>query len=93
MVSFSCDLFRALPAFTIHTTVSQAQKAFANTKNKRVKMWGPTLTGLALVPLLPYLFDHPIEVATERVFDWARRAYISRRKPKTTATEEEQPKS
>ena len=80
IVSFSCDLFRALPAFTIHTAVSQAQKAFANAKNTRVKMWGPTLTGLALVPILPYLYDHPIEVATERVFDWARRAYIARRK-------------
>ena len=93
MESFSCDLFRALPAFTIHTVVSQAQKAFANTKNARVKAWGPTLTGLALVPMLPYLYDHPIEVATEHVFDWAREAYIAQRNKGTAPIEKERPKS
>ncbi|KAK2466454.1 hypothetical protein APHAL10511_002096 [Amanita phalloides] len=74
----------ALPAFTIHTAVSQAKKAFASTKNARVKTWGPTFTGLAIVPFLPYLFDHPVEAATERVFNWARKAYTTQ--PKTEAT-------
>ncbi|KAF8351178.1 mitochondrial 18 KDa protein-domain-containing protein [Amanita rubescens] len=83
----------ALPAFTIHTVVSQAQKAFANTKNARVKAWGPTLTGLALVPMLPYLYDHPIEVATEHVFDSARKAYIAQRNKGTAPIEKERPKS
>lgn len=63
----------ALPAFTIHTAVSQARKAFKNTQNTRLKSWGPTMTGLAIVPVLPYLFDHPVEAATDHVFDWIRR--------------------
>jgi fission process protein 1 len=59
-----------LPAFTIHTAVRQAKKAFANASNPRVKAWGPTLTGLAIVPALPYIFDHPIERATDVIFEW-----------------------
>jgi fission process protein 1 len=67
-------LSRALPAFTIHTIVSRAKKVFDASKSlpPRVKMWGPTLTGLSAVPALPYLFDHPVEVATEQLGDWAR---------------------
>ncbi|TFK27010.1 hypothetical protein FA15DRAFT_666742 [Coprinopsis marcescibilis] len=65
-----------LPALTIHTVVAQAKKAFVNAKNPRVKMWGPTLTGLAVVPGLPYLFDHPVEHVTDRVFDWIRQRII-----------------
>ncbi|KAK7470941.1 hypothetical protein VKT23_002356 [Stygiomarasmius scandens] len=62
----------ALPAFTIHTAVRQAKKAFVNVKNPRLKAWGPTMTGLAIVPILPYLFDHPVEHVTDRAFDWIR---------------------
>jgi fission process protein 1 len=65
----------ALPAFTIHTAVRQAKKAFANVQNPRVKTWGPTMTGLAIVPVLPYMFDHPVEVATEKVFDWIKERF------------------
>ncbi|EJF62890.1 mitochondrial 18 KDa protein-domain-containing protein [Dichomitus squalens] len=60
----------ALPAFTIHTAVKQAKKAFANVQNPRVRTWGPTATGLAIVPVLPYLFDKPVEHATDIAFDW-----------------------
>jgi mitochondrial fission process protein 1 len=35
-----------------------------------IVVWGPTFTGLAVVPLLPYLFDHPVETATELAFKW-----------------------
>lgn len=77
----------ALPAFTIHTAVSQAKKAFANVKNVRLKTWGPTITGLALVPILPYLFDHPVESVTDRVFDWARKAYAQRQKGQSSNKE------
>ncbi|KAF8631183.1 hypothetical protein AX15_002518 [Amanita polypyramis BW_CC] len=80
----------AFPAFTIHTAVSRAKKVFANVKNPRARTWGPTLTGLALVPILPYLFDHPVEVATGRVFDWARKAYVERRKAEATTLEKDQ---
>jgi fission process protein 1 len=62
----------ALPAFTIHTIVKQAKKVFVNNPNPRIKVWGPTLTGLAVVPILPYLFDHPVEAATETVFEWIK---------------------
>ncbi|KAI0773996.1 mitochondrial 18 KDa protein-domain-containing protein [Fomes fomentarius] len=60
----------ALPAFTIHTAVRQAKKAFANVQSPRVRTWGPTVTGLAIVPVLPYLFDKPVEHATDIAFEW-----------------------
>ncbi|KAF8607642.1 hypothetical protein BDV93DRAFT_519667 [Ceratobasidium sp. AG-I] len=66
----------ALPAFTIHTVVRQSAKAFVGVKNIRVKAWGPTVTGLAVVPFLPYLFDHPVEHATDRVFDWIKEQVV-----------------
>ncbi|KAH7916766.1 mitochondrial 18 KDa protein-domain-containing protein [Hygrophoropsis aurantiaca] len=68
----------ALPAFTIHTAVKQAKKAFTNVHNPRVKTWGPTLTGLAIVPVLPYLFDHPVETATDKAFEWIEKKFIER---------------
>ena len=40
---------RALPAFTIHTAVKQAKKAFDRVQNPRVRLWGPTVTGLSIV--------------------------------------------
>ena len=61
---------RALPAFTIHTAVKQAKKAFANVQSPRVRTWGPTATGLAIVPVLPYLFDKPVEHVTDTAFEW-----------------------
>lgn len=61
---------RALPAFTIHTAVKQAKKAFVNVQNPRLKTWGPTVTGLAIVPVLPYLFDKPVEHVTDVAFEW-----------------------
>ncbi|QRV87601.1 hypothetical protein RhiJN_15619 [Ceratobasidium sp. AG-Ba] len=66
----------ALPALTIHTIVKQSARAFVNVKNIRVKAWGPTLTGLAVVPLLPYMFDHPVEHATESAFNWVKEQMI-----------------
>ncbi|KAK0453831.1 mitochondrial 18 KDa protein-domain-containing protein [Armillaria borealis] len=61
-----------LPALTIHTIVKQTKKAFVNVQNPKLKAWGPTLSGLAVVPALPYLYDHPVEVATDRAFDWIK---------------------
>ena len=61
---------RALPAFTIHTAVKQAKKAFTNVQNPRVRTWGPTLTGLSIVPVLPYIFDKPVEHVTDIAFEW-----------------------
>ena len=59
-----------MPAFTIHTAVRQAKKAFTNVQNPRVKTWGPTITGLAIVPVLPYIFDKPVEHVTDIAFEW-----------------------
>lgn len=73
-------LCRALPALTIHTAVAQAKKAFKNAKNVRLRTWGPTATGLAIVPILPYLYDHPVEQVTERAFDWIREKIIESNK-------------
>jgi mitochondrial fission process protein 1 len=67
-----------LPAFTIHTAVAQARKAFVSAKNPRVKTWGPTVTGLAIVPVLPYLFDHPVEKVTDAAFEWIEGKVVQR---------------
>jgi fission process protein 1 len=75
-LSFTTNNSRALPALTIHTAVKQAKKAFINVKSPRLKTWGPTLTGLAIVPILPYLFDHPVEHAIDRVFEWTKERIV-----------------
>ncbi|WVQ76791.1 hypothetical protein IAR50_006465 [Cryptococcus sp. DSM 104548] len=59
----------ALPAFTIHTAVRYAGRAFAKSSNMTAKRWGPTVVGIGIVPALPYLFDHPVEQATDAVFE------------------------
>ena len=69
---------RALPAFTIHTAVKQAKKAFVNVQNPRVKSWGPTVTGLAIIPVLPYLYDKPVEHVTDIAFEWIEKQIAAR---------------
>lgn len=57
-----------LPAFTIHSVVRYSGRALKNAKNPTIRTWGPIGLGLAVVPALPYLFDKPVEAATEWVF-------------------------
>lgn len=57
-----------LPAFTIHSIVRYSGRALKNAKNTRLRTWGPIGLGLAAVPALPYMFDEPVEKATEWVF-------------------------
>ena len=57
-----------LPAFTIHSIVRYSGQAFKHVKNTRIRTWGPIGLGLAAVPALPFLFDKPVEQATEWVF-------------------------
>lgn len=57
-----------LPAFTIHSIVRYSGRAMKNVKNVRLRTWGPIGLGLAAVPALPYMFDHPVEYATEWIF-------------------------
>lgn len=72
-------IFRALPALTIHTLVAQSAKLFKRSLNPRAKAWGPTLTGLAAVPILPYLYDAPVEAVTDKVFEWCEERWYERR--------------
>ena len=57
-----------LPAFTIHSVVRYSGKALKNAKNTKIRSWGPIGLGLAAVPFLPFIFDKPVEEATEYVF-------------------------
>jgi fission process protein 1 len=65
--SFASMIF---PAITIHTVVHQSKRLFKSQAwlQKYVK-WGPTFCGLGIVPFLPFMYDHPVETATEYVFD------------------------
>lgn len=69
-IAFLLRNIRALPAFTIHSIVRYAGRAFKSAKTPNVRAWGPTVTGLAVVPILPYLFDKPIEHMTDSAADW-----------------------
>lgn len=57
-----------LPAFTIHSIVRYSGRAMKNVKNVKLRAWGPIGLGLAAVPALPYMFDQPVEHATEWIF-------------------------
>lgn len=60
----------ALPAFTIHSIVRYSAPLFAKAANPRIRASGPTVAGLAAVPALPFLFDHPVEHAVDTAFNW-----------------------
>lgn len=60
-----------LPAFTIHSIVRYSGQAMKGVKNTRIRTWGPIGLGLAAVPFLPFVFDKPVEQATEWVFHTA----------------------
>ncbi|KAJ6161317.1 hypothetical protein N7470_004713 [Penicillium chermesinum] len=64
-----------LPAFTIHSVVKYSGNMLKRVKTPLVRTWGPIGLGLAVVPALPYLFDHPVEQAVDWAFDTALRAY------------------
>lgn len=59
----------ALPAFTINSAVRYSSLLFKNLKIKIVKTYGPVSVGLGIVPLLPYIFDEPVEKAVEYAFE------------------------
>jgi mitochondrial fission process protein 1 len=52
-----------LPAFTIHSVVSASKKAFPKSR------FLPSVIGLSTLPLLPILFDKPVEHLIEAAFD------------------------
>ncbi|KAJ1628290.1 mitochondrial 18kDa protein, partial [Pavlovales sp. CCMP2436] len=49
----------ALPAVMIHQTVHAAQHLAKRSGNVRLGKWGPTLSGLALIPFLPVILNEP----------------------------------
>ena len=57
-----------LPAFTIHSIVRYSGRALKNSKNVRLRTYGPIGLGLAAVPALPFMFDKPVEEAVEWIF-------------------------
>jgi len=65
----------AFPAFLIHTQVRVFKNLF--TRVGRFQRWGPTVAGLGLVPLLPYILDKPIEHGLQWVMDrvWPKTWY------------------
>ncbi|GEQ67780.1 hypothetical protein JCM33374_g1445 [Metschnikowia sp. JCM 33374] len=65
----------ALPAFTIHSAVRYSSVLFKNTKVKPLRTYGPVAVGLGIVPLLPYIFDEPVEHAVDWVFEKGEHYY------------------
>ncbi|KAJ1331790.1 MTP18-like protein [Microdochium nivale] len=57
-----------LPAFTIHSVVRYSGRAMKDVKNAKIRTWTPIGLGLAVVPLLPTMFDEPVETAVEWLF-------------------------
>ncbi|CAI6337123.1 unnamed protein product [Periconia digitata] len=57
-----------LPALTIHSVVKYSGRALKDAKNKQIRTWAPIGLGMACVPFLPFVFDEPIEHATEWLF-------------------------
>ncbi|KFY99598.1 hypothetical protein V498_00665 [Pseudogymnoascus sp. VKM F-4517 (FW-2822)] len=64
-----------LPMLTIHSIVRYAGRAMKDVKNPRLRMWGPVGLGLSVVPVLPYLFDQPVESAVEYIFHEGFKAF------------------
>ncbi|KAJ6104372.1 hypothetical protein N7523_010692 [Penicillium sp. IBT 18751x] len=64
-----------LPAFTIHSVVKYSGRMVKGAKTTLVRTWLPIGLGLAVVPSLPYLFDHPVEEAVDWAFGTALRIY------------------
>ncbi|GMG28808.1 unnamed protein product [Ambrosiozyma monospora] len=67
-----------LPAFTIHSAVRYSSVFFKRSSNQLLKSYGPVAVGLAVVPLLPYLFDEPVERAVDYIFDRGYSFYKAR---------------
>lgn len=70
--------------------MKQSARLFKNTVNPRTKAWGPTLTGLAVVPILPYLYDAPVEMATDYVFELFEHNWYHRVAARRRANEEQE---
>ncbi|KAH8551514.1 mitochondrial 18 KDa protein-domain-containing protein [Umbelopsis sp. PMI_123] len=73
-----------LPMATIHTAVKYSAKhVFNNMKNTKIKTWGPTATGLAILPLLPYMYDEVVEHIVDRAFEPLEKKILSEKEAKS----------
>ncbi|GMM36780.1 hypothetical protein DASC09_041050 [Saccharomycopsis crataegensis] len=72
-----------LPAFTIHSSVKYSAKYVFNARNfpkmARMRTFGPVAVGLAVVPVLPYLFDKPVEHAVGVLFAKTKETFGSKK--------------
>lgn len=68
----------ALPAFTIHSAVRYSSYFFKNLTSKTLKTYGPVGFGLSIVPLLPYLFDKPVEHMVDYIFEKGEQIYTKK---------------
>eukprot|EP00050_Salpingoeca_kvevrii_P012400 m.22331 g.22331 ORF g.22331 m.22331 type:complete len:218 (-) comp3993_c0_seq2:268-921(-) len=84
----------ALPAVAVHQTVHLASRVLKRfkTSHPRVYGYGPTAVGLALIPLLPTLIDHPVEKIIDRAFEMFWPAPSHERMPSEHATHGDTPK-
>ncbi|EKV15921.1 Carbonic anhydrase [Penicillium digitatum] len=64
-----------LPAFTIHSVVRYSGQMVKGVKTAFIRTWTPIGLGLAVVPFLPYIFDHPVDEAVEWAFRTGLRVY------------------
>jgi fission process protein 1 len=61
------------PAYAVHTVVHQATHFLKNRKatiSPTLYRYGPTGLGLAIIPMLPVVFDHPTEYVVEKAFEF-----------------------
>ncbi|KAJ3208690.1 hypothetical protein HDU67_006596 [Dinochytrium kinnereticum] len=58
-----------LPAFTVHQIVHHSANLMRSLPKNALRSYGPTFLGLSIIPILPTLFDHPMEYASQRAFD------------------------
>lgn len=59
-----------LPAFTVHQTVHWSDRLLKKMQiGGRLGKFGPTGIGLAIIPALPFMFDHPIEHLYDLVYE------------------------
>lgn len=68
-----------LPAFTIHSAVRYSSILFQSSKIKPLRTYGPVGLGLGIVPLLPYVFDEPVEKVIDFVFEKGEELYTGKK--------------
>jgi len=57
-----------VPSLIIHSAVHKSQQLVKKSANVTLKRYGPTALGLAIIPILPFTIDEPIEHFVEYTF-------------------------